>query len=187
MQTQGEAKRFFVDRILAQASRDDVPLSDNERWMLGFSESDPEFVVDPERLSAFEAEIPDQAFEAKVARLIRRAYEHDLELDSEARAVYRDARDSLSRGDHYLLVMIDQALGPRRRRGLAGAFAKTAVLLLLVPATAIALIFAAGLAWIVLSGQTHSVRDAMPFALGFILLAWMTWYLSRLMIREIRS
>ena len=187
MQSQSEGKRFFIDAILSQASRDDVPLSDNERWMLGFSESDPEFVVDPERLSAFESEISDQAFEAKVARLIRRAYDHDSEQDSQAPAVYRDARESLSRGDHYLLVMIDEALGPRRRGGLAGAFAKSALLLVLVPATALALMIAAGLAWIVLSGQAHSLRDAMPFALGFILAAGMVWYLARLMIREIRS
>ena len=58
--SQGQAKRFFVDRITAQAAKEGQPLSENERWMLSFSESDPQFVVDPARVAALEAEIPDR-------------------------------------------------------------------------------------------------------------------------------
>ena len=45
--SQGQAKRFFVDKILDQARIDGTPLSDAECKMLSFSESDPGFVVSP--------------------------------------------------------------------------------------------------------------------------------------------
>ena len=71
--SQGQAKRFFVEKIVAQATREGRPLSENERWMLSFSESDPEFVVDATRVRALEAEIPDAEYERKVAGLADRA------------------------------------------------------------------------------------------------------------------
>lgn len=37
--SEAEAKSFFVDRIVSQASAEGQPLSDNERWILRFSES----------------------------------------------------------------------------------------------------------------------------------------------------
>lgn len=46
--SQGQAKRFFVEKVIAQAATEGVPLSDAEKRMLSFSESDPEFVVSPE-------------------------------------------------------------------------------------------------------------------------------------------
>jgi hypothetical protein len=57
--SQGQAKRFFVGRIVTQAARDGRPLSDAEQWMLSFSESDPEFVVDPARVERVQNEITD--------------------------------------------------------------------------------------------------------------------------------
>jgi len=68
--SQGQAKRFFVDRIVAQAATDGIPLSEAERQMLGFSESDPEYVVDPALVDRLEREISDDDYEAKVANLI---------------------------------------------------------------------------------------------------------------------
>jgi predicted metal-binding membrane protein len=83
--------------------------------------------------------------------------------------------------------MIDQALGVGLKRGVTGTLAKSALFLVLVPATALSVMIAAGLAVIVLSGQTHSVGEARPYVIGFLLFAVMTWYLVRLMIRERRS
>ena len=109
-ESQGEAKRFFVEKIAAQAVREGHPLSDNERWMLSFSESDPEFVVDSARVSALEAEIYDAEYEEKVAGLAKRACAMDIKSDPGALTTYREAYRVLSRGDHYILVMLDRGL-----------------------------------------------------------------------------
>ena len=109
--SQGQAKRFFVDRIVAQAATDGIPLSEAERQMLGFSESDPEYVVDPALVDRLEREISDDDYEAKVADLIRRAWKHDVESDPNARETYREALAVLNESDHYILIMIDRALG----------------------------------------------------------------------------
>jgi hypothetical protein len=113
--SQGQAKRFFVDKIVAQAMREGRRLSENERWMLSFSESDPEFVVDVARARALEAEIPDSEYEAKVAGLAERACATDIDADPEALASYQEALRVLSQGDHYILVMLRQGLARRLR------------------------------------------------------------------------
>src|SRR6058998_1047088 len=68
--SQSHAKRFFVDKIVAEAAAELRPLSDNERQMLSFSQSDPEFVVDPVLVDKLAAEISDEDYEAKVAGLL---------------------------------------------------------------------------------------------------------------------
>jgi hypothetical protein len=106
----GEAKRFFVEKVIGEAATEGIPLSDAEQRMLSFSESDPEFVVSPGLVERLQAEISDDAYEAKIAGLIERAWKRDVESDSNARTVYHEAFTLLSQGDHYLLVMIDKAL-----------------------------------------------------------------------------
>ena len=113
--SQGQAKRFFVDRIVAQAATDGKPLSEAERQMLGFSESDPEYVVDPALVDRLASEISDDDYEAKVADLIKRAWKHDVESDPNARETYREALAVLNEGDHYIVIMIDRALGRESR------------------------------------------------------------------------
>ncbi|HSL20476.1 MAG TPA: hypothetical protein VK886_03010 [Vicinamibacterales bacterium] len=108
--TEGQAKRFFVGRIVAQAASENTPLSSVERRMLSWSESEPEFTPDmslPEQLAA---QISDQDYEAKVAGLLRRAYSTDVSADNSAKQRYRKAYAVLKQGDHYLLLMIDQGL-----------------------------------------------------------------------------
>jgi hypothetical protein len=183
--TEHEAKEFFVATILSQASREGVALSDNEQWMLRFSETDPDFDLDPGRVQEFEAETSGQAYEAKIAGLIGRAYEHDRHLNSDSVAAYREARDCLRRGDHYLTVMVDQALGAGQAAGRAGTFVRFGILVLLAPCVVLSLLIAAGLVAIVVTSQ--SMREALPFAGGSLLLAGMSWYLIRIMIRQVRS
>jgi hypothetical protein len=113
--SQGQAKRFFVGRIVTQAARDGRPLSDAEQWMLSFSESDPEFVVDPARVERVQNEITDEDYESKVAGLLQRAWNHDVSSDPNARERYCEALRVLNQGDHYLSVMIDRALGRELR------------------------------------------------------------------------
>jgi hypothetical protein len=100
---------------VAQAVAEGTPLSDAERRMLSFSESDPEVAVDPALVAALQAEITDEDYEAKIASLIERSWTRDVEADTDARALYRDALMTLSQGDHYLLVMLDRALGRHLR------------------------------------------------------------------------
>jgi hypothetical protein len=80
--SQGQAKRFFVEKVIAQAAAEGVPLSDAEQRMLGFSESDPEFVVTPGLVEKLQAEMSDEAYEAKIAGLIEGAWQRDVESES---------------------------------------------------------------------------------------------------------
>ena len=109
--SQGQAKRFFVERIVAQARREGLPVSIDEEWMLSFSESDPEFAVEVGRVNAIEAVIPQSDYEAKIAGLAHRACETDLATSPSMLADYKEAFRVLSEGDHYLLIMIGHGLG----------------------------------------------------------------------------
>ena len=57
----------------------------------------------------------DDECEAKISGLFKRAYHQDVAEDKYAKAQYRDAYSKLNEGDHYILVMIKQALGLRVR------------------------------------------------------------------------
>ena len=108
--TEGQAKRFFVERVVAQAAFEQLPLSDAERRMLSWSESDPEYQVDESLPAQLEAEISDEDYEAKIGGLVQRAYERDTASDSGASKRYKDAYWVLKQGDHYLLIIIERAL-----------------------------------------------------------------------------
>jgi hypothetical protein len=101
--SQGQAKRFFVDKVIAQAATEGQRLSEAERRMLSFSESDPEFAVDPAHVEQLAAEISDEDYEAKVAGLIERSCERDVASESAALESYREAYAALKQGDHYPL------------------------------------------------------------------------------------
>lgn len=115
---QAEAKQFFVDKISAEAAAQGLPLSAAERYMLSWSESDPHFVQAPALTEAFETETSDAEFEGKVSRLARDAYARDVRLDSAGRESWRQAYAALKKGDHYLLVMLERALGWRLKKWL---------------------------------------------------------------------
>ncbi len=109
--SQGQAKRFLAEKIVAQAAHEGRPLSENEQWMLEFSESDPGFVVDPARVAAFEREIPDDQYEDRIAGLIERACAADIAANPEARGQYKEALRVLNEGDHYLGIIAKRGLG----------------------------------------------------------------------------
>jgi hypothetical protein len=186
--SQREAKAFFVERILAQAEAEDVQLSDNEQWMLRFSESDPDFAVDPARVAQLEAEVPQEDFETKIAGLLYRAYQADAGADGGATATYREAADVLHQGDHYLLVMVDRALGsvmPRTTAATAFSVVGQAVqfVLLVVPG-AVAILMAFGLLATVISEGTPSVPEVAAAVLGTAALGGGGYYLIHLWLRE---
>ena len=61
-------------------------------------------------MERLQAEISDEDYEAKVAGLIERSWNRDVETDNNAASLYRKAYATLNQGDHYLLIMIDRAL-----------------------------------------------------------------------------
>ena len=111
--TQSDAKRFIVDKVIEQASIDGVNLSDTERYNLSWSESYPDFKVDYELAEALEDEISSDEYEAKVAGLIRNAFERDIAAYPNTRSLYREAYDKMNEGDHYILVMMKSAIGSK--------------------------------------------------------------------------
>jgi hypothetical protein len=114
---QSDAKRFIVDRVIRQAESEGVALTNAERHMLGWSESDPDFTPDLSLAEQLEQEQSDEEYERKVAALIRHAFERDVASDSEMRSRYRDAFNKLGEGDHYISIMMKDALGSKLRRG----------------------------------------------------------------------
>jgi len=113
--SESEAKRFFVQKVVGQAEREGITLSKAERHMLNWSESDPAFEPDAQLEAALEDKMSDDECEAKISGLFKRAYDQDVAEDKYAKAQYRDAYSKLNEGDHYILVMIKQALGLRVR------------------------------------------------------------------------
>lgn len=114
--TQAEAKRFFIEKVVQRARHEGVTLSAAERWMLLFSESDPEFDVDPRRVDELASEISDDEYEAKIAGLLKRSLAADIAADAGTRAVWQQARSVLAQGDHYVQIMIDRAVGGNLKR-----------------------------------------------------------------------
>ena len=113
VKTQTEAKRFFVERILRQAQLEGLRLSEAEQQMLSWSESDPDFVADPELPERVASEISDGDYERKIGGLLARSYAADEATDPAASEQWRQASDVLHQGDHYILVMLDEAIGGR--------------------------------------------------------------------------
>lgn len=114
--TQSEAKRLLVEKAVTQARIEGVLLSDAERSMLSWSESDADLVVDPQLPAQLAAEMSDHEYEKKIAGLLSRRFAAEMATDSGAEAQWRQAAEVLRRGDHYILVMLDEAIGDSPKR-----------------------------------------------------------------------
>jgi len=109
MQTVDSAKQFLLSRIVDQAAKDGIALSETEKRMFVFSEISP--TPDLEANQRFEAECDDLEYERKIAKLLRHAYAHDKKSGVEE--VWRENLKVLKKEDFYGLVMVDQAKIPR--------------------------------------------------------------------------
>lgn len=104
-----EAKEFLASRIVEEAERENVALSEVERKMLYFSETDWTLPDMSEISDAFDREYDQDEYEKKISLLIDQAAKRDRK---ESPALYRswwDAIRHLKREDHYILVMISAA------------------------------------------------------------------------------
>ena len=74
-QTQGEAKRFFVEKVLRHASFESVTLSEAEQGMLTWSETDPELALTANEadamIRALESQMSDDKYELKIGSLLK--------------------------------------------------------------------------------------------------------------------
>jgi hypothetical protein len=116
-QTVDSAKQFLFSKVLEQAQRDGVSLSDVEKRMLVFSEGSASS-GDVKAEQEFEVEFDDQQSEAKIAKLFQRAYGYDKKMSDEENP-WKQALDALRKADIYMLVMVDQAGIPRPRSYVA--------------------------------------------------------------------
>lgn len=110
------AKAFFMSKILQQAEQEGIILSKAQRYVLSWSEGDPSFVLDNELNKQFEKEITQPEFEKKIQTLIKQAYERDISKEKDMKETYREAYKVLKQGDHYILIMIDAAIGSKLRK-----------------------------------------------------------------------
>ena len=100
-----EAKDFLVRQTAEQAEREGVSLSDLEKRMMYFTESE-DAVENPIALNEeFEAEYDTAEYESKIAGLLGRAYNRLKEEGSTAVQTWDEAIKELEKGDHYILVM----------------------------------------------------------------------------------
>lgn len=109
-----EAKEFVVAKIVEEAQREGVSLSEVERKMLYFSETDwtlPDIMAVSDE---FDKEYDRKDYEKKIAGLIRRLVKRIRKDNRDEYDSWMRALRKLSAGDHYVPVMVRQA-GPAGR------------------------------------------------------------------------
>ena len=100
-----EAKDFLVEQTAEQAALENVPLSELEKKMMYFTESDPASCPNPLELNEeFEGQCETPEYEAKIAHLLHHAYKRLKEESPQKARDWDDALRTLRKGDHYLLV-----------------------------------------------------------------------------------
>jgi hypothetical protein len=109
-----EAKEFLISKIVAEAQRENAPLSETERKMLYFTESGwtlPDVMQVNEQ---FDREYDQDDYETKIARIVGKAYKRILHDSRDEYDKWWAAVRFLQREDHYISVLIGLAdLRPR--------------------------------------------------------------------------
>jgi hypothetical protein len=109
-----EAKEYLVGRIVDEARREGVPLSEIETKMMYFSETASTLPDILEVNEEFDRDYNQAEYEEKIAGLIRGLRANARERDTTELANWNEAVRTLRNEDHYLLVMIDVAGGSIR-------------------------------------------------------------------------
>lgn len=105
------AKQFLVSKVLDEAELERVTLSEIEKKMLHFTEVQPSLPDIYEVNAEFERNDDSEAYEVKVAGLLKNARHRDRERSAAQEQQWREALDALKNEDHYILVMVSQAFG----------------------------------------------------------------------------
>jgi hypothetical protein len=105
-----QAKDFIVEQTVQQAALEGVSLADIEKRMMYFTESDAISCDSPIELNdEFEAECETEEYESKISRLLHHAHKRLKQENPEQLRQWNKAIRTLRKGDHYLLVMVDQS------------------------------------------------------------------------------
>ncbi len=105
LRTIKEAKDFLAGSIAAEAKREGVPLSEVERKMLYFSETDWT-LPDMAAVSAeFDRDYDQDEYEQKIARLVQEIETRNHAQNPTDEEAWDEALLMLSEGDHYLSVL----------------------------------------------------------------------------------
>jgi hypothetical protein len=108
-----QAKDFLAGRIAAEAGREGQPLSEIERKMLYFSETDWTLPDMPEISGEFDRDYDQDEYERKIGALVRKITAHGHGGNEEEQEKWDAAILKLAEGDHYLSVLADPSLRPR--------------------------------------------------------------------------
>jgi hypothetical protein len=110
--SQREAKEYLIGKIVAEAEREGKPLSEIERKMLYFSETDWTLPDIRDVNAAFERACDEDQYEQKIASLARVIEAQVAGADKRETDTWYAAIEKLNEGDHYLLVLLNTASVP---------------------------------------------------------------------------
>jgi hypothetical protein len=113
-----QAKDYLAGRIADEAAREGIPLSETERKILYFSETDWT-LPDMAQVSAeFDQNYDQDEYEQKIGGLVRAITLRDRSQDQVATEAWDEAVVKLSEGDNYLSVLVGNTAA--RASGLHG-------------------------------------------------------------------
>lgn len=98
-----KAKRFLINRIVDQAKRANLPLTEVEARMLGFSSASAN-PAELEAAATFDRDYDKEKFESKISSLFQEVYQMDKSMGRAE--VWEQSLDALVDEDMYLAVII---------------------------------------------------------------------------------
>jgi hypothetical protein len=104
-----QAKDFLVEQTAQQAALENVPLSDLEKRMMYFTESDPSYDDYIGLTAEFEEQYDTAAYETKVSRLLHNAHARLKKENPKKFREWGQATRLLRKGDHYILILLGQS------------------------------------------------------------------------------
>lgn len=126
-----DAAQFLVQKIVSQARREGVPLTDVEEKMLLFSETSPTLPNITDVNEAFDRDYDPIAYERKIATLVRHIRSAERNNSEENRR-WNEAIRALRGEDYYVLVMVNEADRGKRSSGDLIRLVLTAVVIVSV-------------------------------------------------------
>jgi hypothetical protein len=104
-----QAKEFLISQVVEEARMESLPLSEVERKMLFFTETEETLPDMTDVNEQFEREYDSSKYEKKIALLLRNAFKRLCLESPDGEKRWKEAIADLRQEDHYLLVMVDQA------------------------------------------------------------------------------
>ena len=176
-----EAKDFVVSRIVEEAQREGAPLSEPERKMLYFSESEMS-EAEAELCADFDREYDQDSYEQRIAAFIQKIDKRYRTQDAQEYARWRSAIQLLLQNGNYIGVMVAQSgLRPRGTRPRGDVLKLISTAFLIVGALA-------GVAFLMAKWDIDPSPDAFRFWFWAAIITVATGYtVVRLIVGKGRS